>query len=325
MTTLRRILQLSAKEAATSGSTPRQSPNLSENEESVGGSEDGGGEEVNIEATLKRPNSATIGASGGPGRKKAKHNLLIKNEENKKDGNKNNNNKSTDSPPKSIASPRISFDSNIVVITEYKEEEEEEEEEEQQQQKKNKKQEQETENNDYDNNKPSNKEKDSKPSSSSIPLNIPPPPSLVRKESNNSIKASNSNLNNRVVSSALQRATSTGTQKVGKKSTMQTPAPSAIGANNFSVRKVEWVMCELCKQWRKLPPSILTTSLPEVWKCSMNNWDVSRANCAAPQEVDEEQVRFFAFCFVFTYLYMIVTNPSKTGAKCVGDKTARWN
>ena len=41
---------------------------------------------------------------------------------------------------------------------------------------------------------------------------------------------------------------------------------------------------EKCEKWRKLPADVAPEDLPDIWYCSMNTWDVSLANCDAPEE-----------------------------------------
>ena len=50
---------------------------------------------------------------------------------------------------------------------------------------------------------------------------------------------------------------------------------------------VEWVQCEKCDKWRKLPPHISADELPEVWYCSMNTWNPASASCSAPEDKAE--------------------------------------
>jgi hypothetical protein len=47
---------------------------------------------------------------------------------------------------------------------------------------------------------------------------------------------------------------------------------------------VEWVQCEKCDKWRKLPPHISADELPDVWYCTMNYWYPSSASCDAPED-----------------------------------------
>jgi len=54
------------------------------------------------------------------------------------------------------------------------------------------------------------------------------------------------------------------------------------------VQKLEWVQCETCLTWRKLPFTIKASSLPDKWYCTMNYWDKTRASCSAPQEIVQE-------------------------------------
>jgi hypothetical protein len=50
---------------------------------------------------------------------------------------------------------------------------------------------------------------------------------------------------------------------------------------------VEWVQCERCDKWRKLPPG---EPLPDndIWHCELNTWNIGRSACDAPQEDDDE-------------------------------------
>ncbi|KAK3277770.1 hypothetical protein CYMTET_14245 [Cymbomonas tetramitiformis] len=50
--------------------------------------------------------------------------------------------------------------------------------------------------------------------------------------------------------------------------------------------KFVWVQCEKegCGKWRKLPHAISAESLEDPWECSFNTWNLSDANCEAPQE-----------------------------------------
>lgn len=50
----------------------------------------------------------------------------------------------------------------------------------------------------------------------------------------------------------------------------------------------EWVQCDTCGKWRKLPLNVAADSLPEQWYCSMNEWDTERNTCDAEEEVVAE-------------------------------------
>ncbi|KAL3809893.1 hypothetical protein ACHAXA_008545 [Cyclostephanos tholiformis] len=52
-------------------------------------------------------------------------------------------------------------------------------------------------------------------------------------------------------------------------------------------KKQEWVQCEKCEKWRRLPPRISAEDLPEVWFCSMNTWDIHLATCTAVEDKHE--------------------------------------
>lgn len=47
----------------------------------------------------------------------------------------------------------------------------------------------------------------------------------------------------------------------------------------------EWVQCDQCTKWRRLPTSsnICMEDLPDSWNCSMNTWD-KNSSCSKPEE-----------------------------------------
>ena len=61
--------------------------------------------------------------------------------------------------------------------------------------------------------------------------------------------------------------------------TEQIPEQTPDEADNL-----EWVQCEKCDKWRKLPPHISADELPEVWYCAMNTWNPASASCSAPED-----------------------------------------
>ncbi|KAJ8761370.1 hypothetical protein K2173_001500 [Erythroxylum novogranatense] len=60
-----------------------------------------------------------------------------------------------------------------------------------------------------------------------------------------------------------------------------------IFSSDDTGQKVQWVQCEDCLKWRKLPVNAL---LPFKWTCSDNPWDSERSSCSAPQELTSEQL-----------------------------------
>lgn len=52
--------------------------------------------------------------------------------------------------------------------------------------------------------------------------------------------------------------------------------------------KMEWVQCDDCEKWRKVPLSVIS-SLPDQWFCNMNKWDSKRQVCSAPEESADEE------------------------------------
>ena len=65
-----------------------------------------------------------------------------------------------------------------------------------------------------------------------------------------------------------------------------TPRPNAPSTTD-EADNVEWVQCEKCDKWRKLPPHISADELPDVWYCSMNTWNPGAASCSAPEDKAE--------------------------------------
>lgn len=55
----------------------------------------------------------------------------------------------------------------------------------------------------------------------------------------------------------------------------------------LEVEKVNWVQCNKCSKWRKVPGHISVESLPDVWQCSMNTWAPAFSKCAAKEETDD--------------------------------------
>ncbi|KAF3454800.1 hypothetical protein FNV43_RR05248 [Rhamnella rubrinervis] len=49
----------------------------------------------------------------------------------------------------------------------------------------------------------------------------------------------------------------------------------------------QWVQCDDCSKWRKLPVEVL---LPPKWTCSDNAWDSSRCLCAVPEEISLKEL-----------------------------------
>ena len=49
----------------------------------------------------------------------------------------------------------------------------------------------------------------------------------------------------------------------------------------------EWVQCDGCGKWRKLPPDISADKLPDIWYCSMNTWQPAFSSCNADEEDKE--------------------------------------
>lgn len=65
---------------------------------------------------------------------------------------------------------------------------------------------------------------------------------------------------------------------------------SSKGKKQKEAVNQEWVQCEKCEKWRRLPPRIKAKELPEVWTCDMNNWDPRSASCAVQEDYNEKAI-----------------------------------
>lgn len=58
----------------------------------------------------------------------------------------------------------------------------------------------------------------------------------------------------------------------------------AENKNVLAPRPPQWLQCDRCDKWRKVPYYVDVKSLPEKWYCENNQWDPARQTCAAPEE-----------------------------------------
>ncbi|EDO07911.1 CW-type Zinc Finger family protein [Babesia bovis T2Bo] len=77
-----------------------------------------------------------------------------------------------------------------------------------------------------------------------------------------------------------------GDSKVSRsaRSVVTEPEPSPTPVTTVE----NWAQCESCKKWRRLPASVNTDQLPDLWVCSLNVWDPHRSSCDVPEEVFPE-------------------------------------
>ena len=71
----------------------------------------------------------------------------------------------------------------------------------------------------------------------------------------------------------------------GRKSSSPRGGAAAVPVPAVLVQ-VDWVECTKCKRWRKVPSDIAKT-LPDVWYCTMNNWNPLTNKCSVKEETDE--------------------------------------
>lgn len=69
------------------------------------------------------------------------------------------------------------------------------------------------------------------------------------------------------------------------------PLPSAGQGTPRASRPLpaepQWVQCDGCRKWRRLPAQVDVSGLPEHWFCALNRWDPLRNRCEAPEEVEQ--------------------------------------
>jgi hypothetical protein len=81
----------------------------------------------------------------------------------------------------------------------------------------------------------------------------------------------------------LPRAAPTVTALAAASTALPLPNPPAVPKESKEAKKNEWVQCESCFKWRRLPSSTPASSLPDEWRCTMNE-DAARNTCDAPEE-----------------------------------------
>eukprot|EP01084_Bolivina_argentea_P211862 360274_1 len=57
-----------------------------------------------------------------------------------------------------------------------------------------------------------------------------------------------------------------------------------IHSNEILTKSKKWVQCDKCLKWRRVPTSVPDNELKGEWHCSMNKFDLQRANCNEPEE-----------------------------------------
>lgn len=78
-------------------------------------------------------------------------------------------------------------------------------------------------------------------------------------------------------------------RKRGRPARSQTTTTPLSAQESRDEDNVEWVQCEKCEKWRKLPPDISADELPDTWYCSMNTWNPASASCQAAEDQADSQ------------------------------------
>lgn len=83
-------------------------------------------------------------------------------------------------------------------------------------------------------------------------------------------------------------ATATATGGSGKKATKKAAVDDEDARQLDDILAPEaptnWVQCDACNKWRRVPWHVDLEALPDPWVCGQNTWDIDAATCAAPQD-----------------------------------------
>ena len=66
--------------------------------------------------------------------------------------------------------------------------------------------------------------------------------------------------------------------------TSSTSASSSGEESGKEEQPREWVQCSACTKWRTIPTKEMASSLPTIWTCKDNTWNVGLASCSAAEE-----------------------------------------
>ena len=108
---------------------------------------------------------------------------------------------------------------------------------------------------------------------------------------------------------------------VGPVTSAPTPPAAEDGEN------LEWVQCEKCDKWRKLPPHVSADDLPDVWTCTMNRWNPSSASCDAAEDKSDglQDIGVFgtngSAAGKLTYRHLIFGSNGRKANRPISEKT----
>lgn len=96
-----------------------------------------------------------------------------------------------------------------------------------------------------------------------------------------------------------------------------------VKESSAEAENLEWVQCEKCNKWRKLPPYIASDDLPDVWTCDMNTWNPSSASCDAPEDKSEgqQELGINSGANKLTYRHLIFGNPGRNPKRSIPERT----
>jgi hypothetical protein len=92
------------------------------------------------------------------------------------------------------------------------------------------------------------------------------------------------------------RAPASASASASSRSRSRTPPDHAGAGDDALSAEDEWVLCDACRKWRRLPHSIRASSLPDRWTCERGMWGYTDSATSA-----------------FTPLSCIVPEPGSSG------------
>lgn len=107
-----------------------------------------------------------------------------------------------------------------------------------------------------------------------------------------------------IVATALSTGATGATEKGGRGKKTAAGATAGSGSSKKATKKAavddedarqlddilapeaptNWVQCDACNKWRRVPWHVDLEALPDPWVCSQNTWDIDAATCEAPQD-----------------------------------------
>ncbi|TYZ58928.1 hypothetical protein PybrP1_010782 [[Pythium] brassicae (nom. inval.)] len=69
-----------------------------------------------------------------------------------------------------------------------------------------------------------------------------------------------------------------------RSSALQKLKDAELRVSPVASKQDDWVQCDKCQKWRRLPNHVNVSELPAIWYCKMNRWDKRFNKCSTPEE-----------------------------------------